>query len=285
MTSFGAKGTRSGGPAVFDKDELEKTEKERLNRDRRIRAEVRDKAAKALAKERAQNAELEAKLERFKKPPLPSPGDETLSMHAEDERLASILSTGLDRRKAVEVVETVKTSIKKGDTPEKAKKAVEKKFTEEEKKGFDMNSLLGLVPLFLMQQGGGIFGNDSSSSSDASKEETAAEIERMEGMIEDLKQLRKEVKTEKESGSKEINKTDVDDALKLCRKKNNKYKAYLSELEKYSVGLEEIAQKILDGVEKNINKSKNLHGKKSKSTSKNNESKTKNKDNSKNSKE
>ena len=282
MSSFGAGGTRSKGPAEFDKDELEKQEKERLTRDRRIRDEVRGEAAKALAKERAQKAELEAKLERHKKPPLPSPGDEIQSMYAEDERLASILSMGLDKRKAVEVVETVKTSIKKGDTPEKAKKAVEKNFTEEEKKGFDMNSLLGLIPLFLMQQGGGIFGNDSS---DASKEETAAEIERMEGMIEDLKQLRKEVKTEKESEPKEINKTDVDDALKLCRKKNNKYKAYLSELEKYSVGLEEIAQKILDGVEKNINKSKNLHGKKSKSTSKNNESKTKNKDNSKNSKE
>ena len=282
MSSFGAGGTRSKGPAEFDKDELEKQEKERLTRDRRIRDEVRGEAAKALAKERAQKAELEAKLERHKKPPLPSPGDEIQSMYAEDERLASILSMGLDKRKAVEVVETVKTSIKKGDTPEKAKKAVEKNFTEEEKKGFDMNSLLGLIPLFLMQQGGGIFGNDSS---DASKEETAAEIERMEGMIEDLKQLRKEVKTEKESEPKEINKTDVDDALKLCRKKNNKYKAYLSELEKYSVGLEEIAEKILDGVEKNINKSKNLHGKKSKSTSKNNESKTKNKDNSKNSKE
>ncbi len=282
MSSFGAGGTRSKGPAEFDKDDLEKHEKDRFARDRRIRKEEREKAAKESAKDRAKVAELEGKLERFKKSPLPSPGDESQSMYAEDERLASILSTGLDSIKAAEVAETVKTSIKKGDTPEKAKKAVEKNFTEEEKKGFDMNSLLGLIPLFLMQQGGGIFGNDSS---DASKEETAAEIERMEGMIEDLKQLRKEVKTEKESEPKEINKTDVDDALKLCKKKNNKYKAYLSELEKYSVGLEEIAEKILDGVEKNINKSKNLHGKKSKSTSKNNESKTKNKDNSKKSKE
>ena len=282
MASFGSTTElRSKGPAKFDERELDKRDTERRARDKRIRKEEREKAAKESAKDRAKVAELEGKLEKSKKSRLPSRAEEAQAMHGQDDRLATLIAQGLDRNQAKVVAKTVDISIDKGDSPEKAKKAVEKKFTDEEKKEFDMNALLGLVPLFLMQQGGGIFGNDSS---DASKEETAAEIERMEGMIEDLKQLRKEVKTEKESGPKEINKGDVDEALTLCKKKNEKYKAYLSELEKYSVGLEKIAQKIVDGVEKNIDKSKKLCGKKSKSTSKNNESEKKDKGDSKKSK-
>tara|TARA_X000001036_G_scaffold370921_1_gene357695 strand:+ start:6034 stop:7107 length:1074 start_codon:yes stop_codon:yes gene_type:complete len=202
-------------------------------------------------------------------------------------------------------------------TPPKLKENIQQLLSDTgNKKQNTMESLMGILPLLIMQQGGFLGGQLPFGSEDieelnnqVEKEQPQAEeaIEKMENLMDKLRNLKevvakesKDLDEKKKKGcnckksekavkdlEKAIDVVDVTDALKICQGKLKKYKHYLVYLNNYSATLQKLARDLNTKLNHTIRKTKScpsFRKKKSTPIPKKNEKRKKRKNNSKKSK-
>ena len=249
---------------------------------RRSKEEIEKEQKVAATRKKAKKRFELAKLTREKVPPRAVPAVSEEKLFRENERL-SMAVEDLEGKlgKAMSDKEAAATAKKIINTADSAKEAKSELENEFQNSGIDMKSLMSIAPaLFLMYQNGGTGGGGGDDISER-EERAKASVEKMETMITDLKELREEIKknkkaTESIKEEERITTADVSEALKVCKAKNKKYKAYLEDIQKYSDRLDEKASKILAVVDKNTTKAKKKEPKKKPKPNNKNDSRKKN---------